>query len=393
MNYKSISPAVLEPRLPELGRVKIGGNGEIRRSKNGKEFRLPVKYDSFRIVTRAKDDQDNWILDKAVHDKVGPKPRELDVRLLWDEPEQNFQFFLAAYEGRTRRCTGNGIEAQDAKDGKIPCTCPLLSQHEGAYKGPIRPVGRVTCKPHGRLSMILEAAESFGGFYVFRTTSWESIRNIASQLQMYQAQFGFLAGLPLKLVMYPAQDSYEADGDGGKVTKTSESYKVALVLRANYMKALEAASQARADRERLALPAGADAAGYHQKQLMAAEEVEAEEIAVEFHPETQDGYEAPDDPEYEVVEDTPDPERDRIEALCTVTLELMEWDQIRINRQLAKYAGRLPELLAILEREQSADVKQAAKMIAEKGSATEAAEPEPEDESTDEPEDDQPDLF
>lgn len=376
--YTSISAKLLEPRLPELGKIKIGGKGKLIKSRNKKEFRLPEKYDHFRVVTGSKNDQDQWIPDGRVHGEVGEKPTELDVRLIFDEPEQNFQYYLAAYDGRTLRCRGNGEEAFDEELGKkIPCTCPLLKQHEGEYKGPKRPVKKVTCKPHGRLSVALEAAETFGGFYVFRTTSWETIRNLSTQLQLFRSQFGFLAGLPLKLVIYPAQDTYESDGE----TRTSKSYKVALVLRADYQEAARLAAAAYEHRQTLALPSGASMAEAHQRLLKAAEEQEVEEaaaISAEFHPETQEGY--VEEADFEVVDEEEEAaaaEVARLEAIIYQTLELADWKKLRINKQLAKYSGRLPELERLVKKEFPTHYKHAVQII-------EAAEAQAEEDEADE---------
>jgi len=357
--YTSISTDVLTPRLPELGKIRIGMKGKEVKTKKGATFRLPKKIDYFRVVTRRKDDTDNWILDDRVHDKVGPEPTELDVRLLFDAPDENFQFFLAAYTGPGQcRCKGDGETAWDSElEQEIPCPCPMLKQFEGQYDGPKRPA-KVACKPYGRLSVALEAAESFGGFYVFRTTSWETISNLASQLNVFRAQFGFLAGLPLKLVIYPAQVQYD---DGGNV-KTGEAYKVALVLRASYMEALKLASAAHEQRTRLALPAGADVARAHQERLAAAEEEEAEEISGEFYPEAHAG----DETDYTIVDDAEGRGEALLEDLCVATLEIAAWEQIQITKQIAKYEGRLAELLPVLWENMPAEVEKAATDLAQK---------------------------
>lgn len=373
-NFVQISPKILEPRLPELGQIKIGGKGQERQKKSGRgTYRVPVKYDHFLVTQRTRDPKtDNLLRDEAVHrlPEVGATPTELDVRLLFDRPEQNFQFFLAAYDGRRQRCTGDGEQAHDAVHGEIPCTCPWFKFHEGEYAGPPRPlikevefqddkgktrtrkVPAPVCKPHGRLSVILEAAKSYGGFYIFRTTSWETIRSIAAQLDLFLQQFGFLAGLPLQLVMYPTTDTYEEDG----ALKTSTSYKVALVLRGSFDTARQLAAAAYERREALALPTPQQAET-HMRQLRAAEERDAAAIAAEFHPETADdqGYARviEDDEATVIVQDDADTAAEAdaqyLEDLCRMTLDLADWEQDRINRQIAKSSANLEELAQTLK--------------------------------------------
>lgn len=346
-----ISPNLLQPRIPELGKIKIGGKGELRRSDGGKQFRLPQKYDHFVVTTRMKDDSDNWVRDQVVHQKLGSKPKELDVRLMFDEPQENFQYFLAAYDGQTKRCSGDGQVAIDREHGEVPCTCPWLKVHDGPYTGPKRETGKKapTCKPHGRLSVVLEAAETYGGFYVFRTTSWETIRSIAAQLDTFRGQFGFLAGLPLRMVIYPAKD---VTPDG-----TFESYKVALVVRASMDTALQLATQAH---ERRALLPRGTMPEVHQAQLLEAEEREAKDIAEEFHSEVHGDDSDPGTSEDQ--EDPSDPESERLEWLCRRVLDLEGTDPQQINDAIAKrsdqmdglaeyIAGKRPDLWSQAKRE------------------------------------------
>lgn len=363
-NFVRISPTLLRPRLPELGKIKIGGKGETRRGKGGREWQLPVKYTHFVVTTRQRGQDGNFVRDEAIHRVIGPKPTELDIRLMWDLPEQNFRASLTAYDGKKRVCEGDGTRAYDRALGReIPCTCPLLKQHEGGYDGPSRPVGKVVCKPYGVLSVILEAAEVYGGYYVFRTTSWETISAITAALHTFREQFGFLAGLPLRMVMYPTTDTYE---EGGQ-TKTSQSYKVGLVVRGSFEAARQVAAAAHERLHQLRLPSP-EAAEMHAQDLAAAEEREAEDIAREFYPETQTGVLL----EAEIVDEGDDAD-DGTEDLIRLALEYADWDPVKINAQVARYAGRLDELLAKMREQMPRAVEKAELDIAER-EAREAAE-------------------
>lgn len=388
-NIVRISPKILQPRIPELGSIRIGMKGEERKTQRGATFRLPTKLTHFIVVRRTRDAADNFERDATVHDKVGFKPTELDVRLMFDEPAANFQYFLAAYDGMTKRCSGDGEQAWDTELGKIPCTCPWLKQHTGTYQGPERPAQldkrpAPVCKPHGRLSVILEAAATYGGFYVFRTTSWETISSIAGQLEAFNAQFGYLAGLPLKLVMYPTEDRYVENGR----EKKSKSFKVALVLRASFDAAYQLAAAAHERRRSLQLPAGRDAAAQHIQQMREAEERDAAEIAAEFHPpasavaaDDADGGSSDESPDYEVVteeeeEQAADEAAEReLEELCRFALELADWEAPAINKQVAKYTADLPKLAEMIQRELPTPWAQANKASAERQAAAPEQEP------------------
>jgi hypothetical protein len=342
-----ISPRLLQPRIAELGHVKIGGRGD-KKQAGTRIWYVPKKFDHFVVTRRdrAKDGSENYVPDTAIMTAVGATPRELDVHLMWDEPERNFQYFLAAYDGKRLRCRGDGEHAHDREQGDIPCTCPLLKQHQGEYAGPERPKD-VSCKPFGRLSVILDAGETFGGYHVFRTTSWETISAIAGALQLFRGEFGGLRGLPLKLVAFPTTDTYEQNGQ----TKTSRSLKVTLVLRANQEAAYRLAAVAREWRSQFLLPAGetTELAERHQQDLEQAEVRQAEAIAGEFHPKDEPG-------EYFEVEDE---EAHPLESVCRRALEIAGVEVIRVNRAFVEYAGRITELAAEIEVKRPAAWKQA----------------------------------
>lgn len=208
-------------RLAVVGHVKIGFKGDKKKTANNVEFRLPKKYDHFVVVTRETDDSDNFKTDTELMGRLGNHSMELDILLLSDQIELNFQYFLAAYSGPRMYCTGNGKEAirYDEKrvESKIVCdmrTCPIFL---GNFKKQ-----NIQCKPQGRLYFILTQKKMLGGVYSFKTTSWETIRNIVSSLEFIRAiSGGVISGIPLKLKLYPVRDNTI----NGQVT----NYKVTVV--------------------------------------------------------------------------------------------------------------------------------------------------------------------
>jgi len=59
--------------------------------------------------------------------------------------------------------------------------------------------GHGLCKPYGRLNVVLGDEDGLGTF-IFRTTSFNSIRTLAARLRYFQAvSGGLLASMPLEL--------------------------------------------------------------------------------------------------------------------------------------------------------------------------------------------------
>jgi len=197
----------LQPRLAEAGKIKIGGKGEEREAKSGKKYRLPVKYDHFKITTLERDGKGNFKIDPQLHQIIGDEPRELDIALLHNDPKINFPCRYALYVGARCWCQGDGVAAERRdkdKDGgpletwhEEKCPCEYLSKGNGSKK-------KYTCKPHGVLSVMLLQKASLGAVYKFRTTGWNSVAQILGSMQsILEKTGGLLAGIPLKLKIQP----------------------------------------------------------------------------------------------------------------------------------------------------------------------------------------------
>ena len=185
--------------LAERGKIKIGNKGQKRTSANGNEFQAPQKLDHFLITTTARGGDGNFLRDVGLHNMLGDKPVEIPVVLLYDDIDLNFQTRYCSYVGRTAWCSGDGEQAERIREGGgrvlVPCTCERVEQ---TYKGQDK------CKPNGKLSVIIQGAEVVGGVWVFRTTSFHTIRGILSSLALIQRITGGpLAGIPLMLTLAP----------------------------------------------------------------------------------------------------------------------------------------------------------------------------------------------
>lgn len=265
----TISEQVLPRRLPVLGAVKIGG------TRPGKgDSRIPVKYDHFRIVRRTRGEDGNFELDAGVHENLPPKPTVLDVRLPFPTRAENFRASLTFYKGKTQqthRCDG------------VTCVDPSTGTH--------RPCDRANgkqcpCKAYGRLALFLEAAPTYGGIYLYRTTSWDAVSGMQTFLGRLEKDFP-LDVVPLRLELYPAEITYEQDGQ----KRTGTALRVALTLRASWEQTRAAAIEYQrqnqlARAELLQLSAGTRA------EIDYVDAAEAGELRDEFFPDAEAQAEA-----------------------------------------------------------------------------------------------------
>lgn len=206
MKYKpGKSPIIknLIPGLTERGKIKIGRKGDARQGKNG-TYQLPQKLDHFLITTLERGQDDNFNLDVAVHRELGPSPKRIPIRLLFDDLELNFQCRYSCYFGKTLHCSGDGeIGIENNQDGtskEVACPChrqdPKFVGDDGNGKG--------KCKINGTLSCLIDASNSVGGVYKFRTTGYNSTTGIYSSLVLIRSLTGgMLAGIPLEMVIHP----------------------------------------------------------------------------------------------------------------------------------------------------------------------------------------------
>jgi hypothetical protein len=219
---RSISIKGLIPALPERGKIKAGRKGVMKTSQNGKDFQPPQKLNHFIVTTLERGEDGNFLRDEAIHAILGDEPKSIPVRLLYDDISLNFPTRYACYAGRNLFCAGDGetamrlINHKEPKDGKkqVPCTCERLEQ---GYTGSGR------CKPNGVLSVIIDGVSGLGGVWKFRSTSWNSITSILSQMSYLRSiTGGILANIPLRFEIYPKQ--VEVEGKQTTVYVTGLTY-------------------------------------------------------------------------------------------------------------------------------------------------------------------------
>lgn len=192
----------LNARLPEIGKIKIGGKGQEKKTSGGKVMRLPERYDHFVITTTDRIDgkkDENFVVNTdlmKILSKDG-KPVEIPIRLLFDDIDMNFYTSFQAYKGSKLFCHGDGeFATQTDKQEPIVCNPDNCEAHK---TGACKVSGILTCQ-------IVADKGCIGGVYRFRTHGWNSVSNIFAALQYFSDNTnGILAGLPLKLKLVKKQ--------------------------------------------------------------------------------------------------------------------------------------------------------------------------------------------
>ena len=176
----------LTPRLPEMGGIRTGTKGEEVVSGDGKKWRLPKRLSHYLITTPERDEKGTLILDtdlmeslkhsdKAIVDADG-NLTGIPIRLLYNDISLNFPTRYACYTGNKCVCSGDGEKAKTRDGREVKCPCKQL---EPTYEG------KDKCRANGRLTCIIDGASMFGGCYVLRTTSINTVKQILGSLLLY----------------------------------------------------------------------------------------------------------------------------------------------------------------------------------------------------------------
>lgn len=285
---------------PVVGRISIGRIVE----KNGK--RLPEKDDQFTLTTQVQQ-RGEWMLhplNEQLRKATSGKLRAIPVRMLFNDPDLNLRADYSLFDRDTGRpvCVGDGQTCKRATDKGIetlPCASP-----DGCAFG--RQGG---CKPYARLNVLIGDEDEMGSF-IFRTTSFNSIRTLAARLHYFAAVSGnLLACLPLELKLR---------GKSTSLSYRSAIYYVDLSVRTGSTFE-EALTQARE------LDARRKTAGFDQAALDAAARLgfangafedsaeEREAVAEEFYPSPEPAKSSSEPPSAETGSATRSPLREKLE--------------------------------------------------------------------------------
>ncbi|MGA3959698.1 phage capsid protein [Ralstonia nicotianae] len=285
---------------PIIGRISIGRVVE----RNGK--RLPEKDDQFTLTTQVQQ-RGEWTLhplNESLRKATPGKLRSIPVRMLFNEPDLNLRAEYTLFDRDTGRpvCVGNGERCKRVEQDGIailPCPSPDGCQFGG-------PGG---CKPYGRLNAIVGDDDEMGSF-IFRTTSFNSIRTLAARLHYFSAVSGNLLAclaLELKLRGKSTTQSYRS-----AIYYVDLSVRAGMTLEATITEARE-------------LGARRKASGFDQVALDAAAKVgfangafedspdEAAAVAEEFYPESASSSETESDNAGATGEPKPPSLRDKLD--------------------------------------------------------------------------------
>lgn len=261
---------------PVIGRISIGRVVE----KNGR--RLPEKDDQFTLTTQVQQ-RGEWVLhplNESLRKATPGKLRSIPIRLLFNDPDLNLRAEYTLFDRETGRpvCVGNGERCKRVEEGGIailPCPSPDGCQFGG-------PGG---CKPYGRLNVSVGDEDEMGSF-IFRTTSWNSVRTLAARLHYFSAVSGNLLAclaLELKLRGKSTTQSYRA-----AIYYVDLSVRAGTTLEATITEARELDARRKASGfDQTALDAAAKA-GFANGAFEDSPE-EAAAVAEEFFPEPTTG--------------------------------------------------------------------------------------------------------
>ncbi len=182
----------------------------------------------------------------------GPLPTEIDIVFVRDDPfEASYQMWSAT----EKKCDGDGLNAlRICSMASTPGDRKLAeaAQQRGEKYFPIingcwmracefsKPQGqnKALCAPHGRLLFQLVNSPRLGGTSYFDTRGFRSVSQLFSCIETFKGVTGggypgrgFVAGIPLKMVLRP----YKAVHEG----KANTQYGVSLEFRAESALALK----------------------------------------------------------------------------------------------------------------------------------------------------------
>lgn len=305
---------MLNPRIVELGKIKIGGkSAQERASRSGGTWRAPVKFDHFVVTTMQRGDGGDLVPDAELLAELARdgyadpdgQVRRLPIQLLSNEIEDVLSVTYLRYRGKKIEAKSDGVTViryLDKRNGE-PLPAPEVTDWKPEYADAKDAKGVPLFKLHSTLSCVIASRKArWGGVYKFRTTSRISADQLLSTLTALRSLCnGVLMGLPLNLVVTPR--TVNPNG------QTSTVYVVHVELRGGDMQSVMAKAQEVArfqldNREQITRTQAE-----YRRLLQAPESIEETEAAAgEFHPEEAARDVAPAKPGADPLFENPEPE-------------------------------------------------------------------------------------
>ena len=179
-------------QLPRLGKIRLGIQVE---GKSGKSYPKAVDY---------------FVVPPEVAKVFGEKPKELRIMFPVENEEDFAPQWYRCYSGaRGLICKGDGIMADRCFDKATGALATGRSQEtvrrEVGCPGPKCPeIQKKQCRPVMNLMFLLPEVPGLG-IWQLNTSSFYSIRNINSAIEMLKGLLGRIAGVPLVLSVEPQE--------------------------------------------------------------------------------------------------------------------------------------------------------------------------------------------
>lgn len=207
---------IVQPRVAELGKIKIGGKkAETRQSSGGGEWRAPEKYDHFVVTTLHRDEKGDLIRDEALMASMSEfagkdgKLRQLPVAVLSDDIDEVMQASWVWYSGKRVAARSDGKTLTKFFENGNWLPTPKFAEWKPELAEAKDSGGNRLFKMHAVFNCVITAKQAhWGGVYKFRTTSQITASQLAgSLLEIKQLTGGKLRGMPLRLAIRPLQVS------------------------------------------------------------------------------------------------------------------------------------------------------------------------------------------
>lgn len=204
---------LIQGRICELGKIKIGGkSAQERTTQGGGKWRAPEKWDHFKITTMNRDQRGDLVVDAALMQRLlakygdnDGKLRQIPVALLSNDIDDVLQCALCWYPGKGigARADGKTVTWYVDPQTKRVLDAPRVEDYPADFEDRW---GKLF-KLHTNFSCVILSEDGrWGGVYRFRTTSRISADQLkGSLLQVAQLTGGILRGIPLMMVVRPIQ--------------------------------------------------------------------------------------------------------------------------------------------------------------------------------------------
>lgn len=230
---------VINARVVELGKIKIGTLGE-KRKKQGKDeyYRLPQKLDHFIVTTMHRDEEGLLIPDKNLmaqlkehHKDSDGNVRSIPIQVLSNNIDDIMQSSYCWYSGKkiAGRSDGKVLTLFVDIEKNRWLDTPIEVEWNDEWRQKADRNGNCYFKMNTTFNCVISMeGAKFGGIYRFRTTSQITAEQLYSSLMGIRALTnGVLRGLPLRLVVRPVRVNPTMNGN--KVSTTVYVVHVELV--------------------------------------------------------------------------------------------------------------------------------------------------------------------